>query len=65
MHDLAGKIHTFEDGQKLIVVQIKERDTGEQLVTYHIDRGNAIPQKLVMTMTEFESTFGHLFRTKQ
>lgn len=64
MNNLVGKEYIFEDGQKITVIQVKNRDEGEQLVTYHIDRGNAIPQKLVMTMAEFEKTFGHLFRPK-
>ena len=59
---LVGKSYIFEDGAKIKIIQIKDRDAGEQLVTYHVTRGPHIPQKLVMTMVEFTSTFGHLFR---
>lgn len=65
MDNLVGKSHIFPDGAKIEVMQIKIRDEGELLVTYHVSRSNSIPQKLVMNMTEFLSTFGHLFRPKK
>lgn len=65
MDNLVGKIHIFEDGSSIQVFQIKNRDEGEQLVTYHVQQGPGIPRKLVMTMVEFVSTFGHLFRPKK
>jgi hypothetical protein len=65
MDNLLGKIHVFEDGSSIAVMQIKNRDEGEQLVTYHVQQGPGIPRKLVMTMVEFVSTFGHLFRPKK
>ena len=63
-HELVGKSFIFEDGAKIEVFQIKNRDE-EQLVTYHVTRGPGIPQKLVMSLTEFVSTFGHLFKEKK
>ena len=65
MDNLVGKIHIFEDGSSIQVTQIKNRDEGEQLVTHHVQQGPGIPRKLVMTMVEFVSTFGHLFRPKK
>ena len=65
MDNLVGKIHIFEDGSSIQVMQIKNRDEGEQLVTYHVQQGPGIPRKLVMTMVEFVSTFGHLFSPKK
>lgn len=65
MHDLVGKSYTFPDGNKIEVFQIKDRDQGEQLVTYHITQGHSIPRKLVMNMVEFENAFGHLFRPQK
>jgi hypothetical protein len=65
MNNLVGKSYTFEDGSTITVMQIKNRDEGEQLVTYHVQQGPGIPRKLVMTMVEFVSTFGHLFRPKK
>jgi hypothetical protein len=62
---LVGKSFIFEDGNKIEVVQIKDRDNGEQLITYHIHQSGALPRKFVMTMEEFETTFGHLFRPKK
>ena len=65
MNDLVGKSYRFDDGSTITVMQIKNRDEGEQLVTYHVQQGPGIPRKLVMTMVEFVSTFGHLFRPKK
>lgn len=57
---LQGKIHTFEDGDKIEVVQVKRRDTGPW-VTYHIYQGPGIPRKMLMEAEEFSQTYGHLF----
>lgn len=62
MSDLVGKKHVFPDGDSIEVVQIKNRDEGLRLVTYHLQQGPGIPRKLVMEMDEFLSTYGHLFR---
>jgi len=57
---LLGKSHTFEDGDKIEVVQVKRRDTGPW-ITYHIYQGPGIPRKMVMEAEEFDRTYGHLF----
>jgi hypothetical protein len=61
MNDLVGKTYRFEDGNYITVIQIKARDEGKQLVTYHIGDGGSLPRKLVMEMEEFSKTFKHLF----
>lgn len=57
---LLGKSYTFEDGDRIEVVQVKRRDTGPW-ITYHIYQGPGIPRKLLMTAAEFDVTYGHLF----
>ena len=65
MHNLVGKKHIFPDGDSIEVTQIKNRDEGVRLVTFHLQQGPGIPRKLVLEMVEFMSTYGHLFRPKQ
>ena len=62
--ELVGKSYTFDDGNKIEVIQCKmtEPDRGGTLITYHITLGPGIPQKLVMSGPEFINTFGHLFK---
>ena len=62
--ELVGKSYVFEDNSKIEVIQIKRTDEnrGGHLVTYHVTQGPSIPRKLVMPMTEFVNTFGHLFK---
>lgn len=55
-----GKSHTFEDGDKIEVTQLKRRDSG-WWVTYNIYQGPGIPRRLLMVYEEFVGTFGHLF----
>jgi len=57
---LLGKSHTFDDGDKIEVVQVKRRDNGPW-VTYHVHQGPGIPRKLTMTVREFDDLYGHLF----
>lgn len=57
---LLGKVHVFDDGDKLEIVQVKRRDTGPW-VTYHVYQGPGIPRKMVMQVDEFDVTYGHLF----
>lgn len=57
---LNGLNYTFEDGDRIEVIQVKRRDTGPY-VTFHIQQGPGIPRKLVMSVDEFVSTYGHLF----
>lgn len=61
---LLGKIYTFEDGDRIEVVQVKRRDTGPW-ITYHVYQGPGIPRKLLMTAEEFEVTYGHLFGLRE
>ena len=65
INDLVGKKHIFPDGDSIEVTQIKNRDEGVRLVTFHLQQGPGIPRKLVLEMVEFMSTYGHLFRPKQ
>ena len=61
---LLGKSYTFEDGDRIEVVQVKRRDTGPW-ITYHIYQGPGIPRKLLMTAGEFDITYGHLFGLRE
>jgi hypothetical protein len=56
-----GKSHTFPDGDRIEVFQVKERGPEQQLVSYYVYQGPGIPRKLVMTLKEFTETYGHLF----
>jgi hypothetical protein len=60
-YNLVGKSYTFEDGNSITVVQIKERDGNEKYVTYHVKTGPGIPRKLVLSLEEFSNFYGHLF----
>jgi hypothetical protein len=53
---LLGKTYTFEDGDRIEVVQVKRRDTGPW-ITY--------PRKMVMMAEEFHVTYGHLFGLRE
>ena len=61
---LLGKTYTFEDGDRIEVVQVKRRDTGPW-ITYHAYQGPGIPRKLLMTAEEFDVTYGHLFGLRE
>ena len=58
--ELVGKRFTFEDGDSIEVIQVKRRDTGP-FVTYHVIQSGGLPRKLVMSLSEFNDTYGHLF----
>lgn len=58
---LVGESYTFEDGDKIEVLQLKERSEDEILVHFLIYQGPGIPRKLVMHSREFLETYGHLF----
>ena len=67
MNDLVGKSYTFEDGSKIEVIQMKARELEAATVpcvTYCVSQGRSIPRKLVMSLTEFVDTYGHLFGLK-
>ena len=55
-----GKSYTFEDGGKIEIIQIKQREDGPW-VTYQTSMNSSLPRKLVMTKKEFLDNFGHLF----
>jgi len=61
-HELVGKSYLFEDGNKIEVIQVKDRGEEILYVTYMISHTTGIPRKLVMEMTEFNGNFGHLFK---
>lgn len=58
---LVGKSYTFEDGNRIDVFQVKNRDDNIPYVTYHISTGPGIPRKLVLPIHEFIEHYGHLF----
>lgn len=58
--DLVGKSFTFDDGDRIEVIQVKRRDVGPT-VTYHVIQSGGLPRKLVMLLGEFMDTYGHLF----
>ena len=60
MSNLVGKSYFFEDGSKIEIIQIKDREDGPWL-TYLISTGNSLPRKLVMRKNEFMHHYEHLF----
>lgn len=59
--ELIGRTHTFSDGDRLVVTQIKLRDENEFYVTFEAYSGPGVPRKQVMSLTDFNSYYGHLF----
>lgn len=61
--ELVGLSYTFEDGNKIEVIQCKktDEDRGGHLITYLISQGPNLPRKLVMSFHEFMDNFSHLF----
>jgi hypothetical protein len=57
-----GKKYTFPDGNYIEVIQIKSRGPGQNYITYHIKQGPGIDRKLIIPLSEFGSTYGHLFQ---
>ena len=67
MNELVGKSHTFPDGHKLEVIQIKTREehnSSVEVVTFLNHTGPTIPRKQIMKLSEFVTQFGHLFGLK-
>jgi hypothetical protein len=62
-NDLVGNSYTFEDGHSIKIIQLNHRDSG-LWITYEIQSGPGIPQKLMMIEGEFYNNFGHLFGIK-
>ena len=58
---LLGRSYTFPDGNSITVLQIKLRDENIPYVTYMVQNGPGIPQKLIVPVFEFLENFGHLF----
>jgi hypothetical protein len=58
-----GMFHIFEDGNKLEIIRINERDErrGGASVTYLAYQGPGIPQKLILPLAMFLEIYGHLF----
>jgi hypothetical protein len=64
MEDLVGKSYTFDDGNKIKVVQIKVREVDnitQPFVMFEISHTRSLPRRLVMTMPQFIDAYGHLF----
>ena len=57
---LVGKSYSFEDGSKIEVIQVKQRDDGPW-VTYQISVNDSLPRKLTMHRKEFMDHYKHLF----
>jgi hypothetical protein len=62
-HPLTGKSHTFPDGNRIEVIQVKEVDElrGGASVTYFAYQGPGIPQKLILPLPVFIEIYGQLF----
>ena len=61
VYKLVGRFYQFDDGDKIEVIQVKERNQDEQLITVHLTQGPGIPRKLVLSPTQFIDMYGHLF----
>lgn len=66
-HPLVGQSYTFEDGNKIEIIEVKQVDPafGSLRVFYMISTGPGIPRKLVMSMDEFMSNYSHLFKGEE
>jgi hypothetical protein len=62
-HPLVGRSHTFDDGKRMEIIQIKEVDElrGGASVTYLAYHGPGIPQKLILNLEQFIDIYGQLF----
>jgi hypothetical protein len=58
-----GRSHTFEDGNKMEIIQVREQDElrGGASVTYLAYQGPGIPQKLILNLEQFIDIYGQLF----
>jgi hypothetical protein len=63
-HPLVGKSYTFEDGNRMEIVQVREQDElrGGASVTYLAYQGPGIPQKLILNLEQFIDIYGQLFQ---
>ena len=62
-HPLVGRSYTFEDGNRMEIVQVREQDElrGGASVTYLAYQGPGIPQKLILNLEQFIDIYGQLF----
>jgi hypothetical protein len=62
-HPLVGRSYTFEDGNRMEIIQVREQDElrGGASVTYLAYQGPGIPQKLVLNLEQFIDIYGQLF----
>jgi len=62
-HPLVGKSYTFEDGNRMEIIQVREQDElrGGASVTYLAYQGPGIPQKLILNLEQFMDIYGQLF----
>jgi len=62
-HPLVGRSHTFEDGNRMEIIQVREVDElrGGSSVTYLAYQGPGIPQKLILNLEQFMDIYGQLF----
>lgn len=58
---LIGRIHTFDDGIKLRIVDIKQREECPW-ITYETQHVGAIPKRFSLKLKEFLDKYGHLFQ---
>jgi hypothetical protein len=61
VYGLVGRFYQFDDGDRIDVIQVKERNIEEQLITVHLKQGPGIPRKLVLSPLQFIDMYGHLF----
>jgi hypothetical protein len=57
---LHGAEHTFPDGIRLRIIQLKQRED-TCWVTYETDYGNSLPRRFSQKVGEFLDIYGHLF----
>lgn len=57
---IEGKEYEFDDGIKLRIIQIKQRETGPWITYEHVYQG-AFPRRFSQKLGEFIDTYGHLF----
>ena len=62
-HPLVGKSYTFEDGNRMEIIQVREQDEQRAgaSVTYLAYQGPGIPQKLILNLEQFIDIYGQLF----
>jgi hypothetical protein len=62
-HPLVGRSYTFEDGNRMEIIQVREVDElrGGASITYLAYQGPGIPQKLVLNLEQFIDIYGQLF----